>query len=127
MSLDTLNKDATVVVAGASGGIGAEFVRQLAASPRTGRVVALSRQLPEVAPLSTEALACDLTDEESIRRAAISIAEHGPVDAVIAATGLLHDGPIQPEKSLSRIDADAMLEVFRINTVGPVYGIGYRF
>ena len=120
MSLDTLNSDATVVIAGASGGIGSEFVRQLSASPRIGRVFALYRQLPEIAAPGTEALTCDLTDEESIRRAAISIAEHGPVDAVIAATGLLHDGPIQPEKSLARIEAEAMLDVFRVNSVGPV-------
>jgi NAD(P)-dependent dehydrogenase (short-subunit alcohol dehydrogenase family) len=36
------------------------------------------------------------------------------------ATGLLHDGELQPEKSLSSINMESMLESFRINTVGPV-------
>lgn len=120
MSLHTLNSGATVVIAGASGGIGAEYVRQLSASPRIGRVFALYRRPPPVAEPGSEALACDLTDEDSVRRSAVAVSEHGPVDAVITATGLLHDGPIQPEKNLASIDADAMLDVFRINTVGPI-------
>nr|MDJ0813799.1 SDR family NAD(P)-dependent oxidoreductase [Woeseiaceae bacterium] len=67
-----------------------------------------------------ENIACDLTDERSIQQAAASVAAHGPVDAVIVATGLLHDGEIQPEKTLRSINAEAMLEVFRVNTVGPI-------
>ena len=120
MSLDNLTDDASVVVAGASGGIGAEFVRQLSASPRIGRVFALYREPPASAAAGVENLECDLADEDSIRAAAAAVAAHGPVDAVIVASGLLHRGQIQPEKSLRSIDADVMLEVFRINTVGPV-------
>ena len=120
MPLKHLTDDATVVVAGANGGIGAEFVRQLSASPRIGRVFALYREPPGTAAPGIENLACDLTDEDSIREAAAVVAASGPVDAVIVASGVLHRGDIQPEKTLRSIDADAMLEVFRINTVGPV-------
>ena len=120
MSLEHLADDANVVVAGASGGIGAEFVRQLSASSQIGRVFALYRKPPATAPAGVENLACDLSDEESIVSAAALIAEHGPVDAVIVASGILHRGDIQPEKSLRSIDAESMLEVFRINTIGPV-------
>lgn len=120
MALNTLCSNANVVVAGAGGGIGAEFVRRLSASPAVGRVIALYRQLPAVTDPGVDGLRFDLTDEESIRIAARSVAGHGPVDAVIVATGLLHSDSIQPEKSISSIDADSMLEVFRANTVGPV-------
>lgn len=120
MSLDHLKDGANVVIAGASGGIGAEFVRQLSASPRIGRVFALYREPPASAAAGVENLACDLTDEGSIRAAADAVAAHGPVDAVIVASGLLHRGDIQPEKTLRSIDAESMLEVFRVNTIGPV-------
>ena len=120
MPLDHLKDGANVVVAGASGGIGAEFARQLSASPRIGRVFALYREPPASAAAGVENLACDLTDEGSIRAAADAVAAHGPVDAVIVASGLLHRGDIQPEKTLRSIDAESMLEVFRVNTIGPV-------
>ena len=120
MSLQHLNPNANVVVAGASGGIGAEFVRQLSANQKIGRVFALYRQPPDAAEAGVEPLTYDLADEDSIRAAADSVSAHGPVDAVIVATGLLHDGSIQPEKSLASIDADAMLDVFRVNTIGPI-------
>ena len=120
MALNTLSENANVVVVGAGGGIGAEFVRQLSASRKIGRAFALYRQPPAAVEAGVEALACDLADEHSIREAAEVVAEHGPVDAVIVATGLLHKDPIQPEKTIASIDADAMLEVFRVNTVGPV-------
>ncbi|MDJ0905568.1 MAG: SDR family NAD(P)-dependent oxidoreductase [Woeseiaceae bacterium] len=120
MSLNSLTANATVVVVGAGGGIGSEFVRQLSSSQQIGRVFALYRQTPPPDAANTDNLAVDIADEDSIRAAAETIAGNGPVDAVIAATGLLHDGPIQPEKSIAAIDGDAMLDVFRINTVGPV-------
>ncbi len=120
MSLNSLSPNATIVVAGAGGGIGSEFVRQLSSSRKIGRVFALYRQPPPSVEAGTENLSCDLTDEDSIRRAAKTVAAHGPVDAAIVATGLLHDDTIQPEKSLASINADSMLGVFRINTVGPV-------
>lgn len=120
MALDNLQDDASVVVAGASGGIGMEFVRQLSASPRIGRVFALYREPPATVSAGVERLACDLTDEDSIQAAAGVVADHGPVDAVIVASGLLHRGAIQPEKTLRSINAESMLEVFRINSVGPI-------
>ena len=120
MSLQRLESNANVVVAGAGGGIGAEFVRQLSADRQIGRVFALYRHPPETSADGVENLRCDLTDEASIGEAAATAAAHGPVDAVIVATGLLHDGDLQPEKSLRSISGDAMLEVFRVNTVGPI-------
>ena len=120
MSLNSLSPNANVVIAGAGGGIGAEFVRQLAASRNIGHVFALRRQPTAAVVAGVEELICDLTDEDSIRYAADLVSARGPVDAVIVASGLLHKGTLQPEKSISSIDADSMLEVLRVNTIGPV-------
>lgn len=119
MDLQTFTDDANVVIAGASGGIGAELVRQLSAGGRTRRVFALHRSgAPEFAP-NVMTIPFSLDDEESIRSAAEQVARHGPVDIVIVATGILHTAALQPEKSIGEIDSKAMLEVFRINTIGP--------
>jgi len=57
--------------------------------------------------------------EDSIRNAVAAISETAPVDLLIIATGVLHDVSIQPEKSIGDIDQEALLDVLRVNTVGP--------
>ena len=64
MSLTTLPPNANIVVAGASGGIGGEFVRQLAANERVGRVFALHRSSVPDFGTNVTPLAYDLADEE---------------------------------------------------------------
>lgn len=99
--LKTFGEAPIVVLIGASGGIGA------ALSVATG-AIALSR--PDI----------DLTDEASIKAAAQRIKdEHGVIDMVIVATGLLHDGDISPEKTWARLDPAAMAQVLAVNTIGP--------
>jgi NAD(P)-dependent dehydrogenase (short-subunit alcohol dehydrogenase family) len=61
----------------------------------------------------------DLLDEASIRSAASQVSEHGPLDLVIVATGILHQDELQPEKAMRELSGENMLELFRINTVGP--------
>ena len=61
----------------------------------------------------------DVGEEQSIAGAAEAVA-HRPLDLVIVATGMLHrDTAVQPEKTLRDIDPTAMMENFRVNTVGP--------
>lgn len=120
MALRFLSKGANVVVVGASGGLGAEFVRQIAADSRTGRVFGLHRGPVPAFSSGVETLPFDFDDEGSIRGAADTIAEQGPVDAVIVATGLLHGAALQPEKSLDQIDTNSMLASFRTNAIGPI-------
>ena len=97
------------VVFGASGGIGAAVVDRLAADPRCGDVIALSRR-------STPPV--DLRDEDSIRNAAEIIG--GPLHLLFDATGILHDGDMQPEKSLSAFDPAAAARLFAVNATGPL-------
>ena len=108
------------VVFGASGGIGAALVAQLAQSGRYGEIHAGGRKLIEPARSAARPFAFDLTDEESIARVAESIGVGGPLDLAIVATGILHSaGPQMPEKSWRSLDGEAMGRVFAINTIGP--------
>ena len=118
-ALSTFPADLNVAVAGASGGIGAEFVRQLAADSRVASVYALSRGPVEFPSDKVTSVRIDFGDESSIAAAA-ERASGQKLDIVVVATGLLHRGTaVQPEKSLRDIDPDAMIEAFRTNTVGP--------
>lgn len=111
--------DRRVVVWGASGGIGRALVDALAASGNYAVVDAGSRTPIEPVSDVVHPFAFDLLDEGSIGAAAERIAAVGPVDLVIVATGLLHDEGNQPEKSFAALTPDAMVALFRVNTVGP--------
>jgi NAD(P)-dependent dehydrogenase (short-subunit alcohol dehydrogenase family) len=117
--LSSISENANVAVVGASGGIGSEFVRQLSSDPRVAQVHAMSRSAREFASDNVLSHVLDFDDEETIRAAAIAATSSAPFDVVIVASGLLHDGDTQPEKSMAQIEAFAMLDVMRINTVGP--------
>jgi len=116
MSMASLPSGYRAAVFGASGGIGAAFVGLLAADPRCERVHAGARapqhrDNDRIAPFTF-----DLTDEDSIIRAAAII---GAPDLVLVATGVLHAAKLQAEKTLRALDAAAMAKAFAINAVGP--------
>ncbi len=98
------------LVIGASGGIGGALVATLEASGRYDRVVGLGRG-------STPYL--DLLDEPSIATAVQETAGLGEVRLAIHAAGLLHGPALAPEKSLSRIDPQALAMAFAVNATGP--------
>lgn len=98
------------VVIGATGGIGSALQDALGQSGRFERVIGLSRSLDGF----------DLTDERSIAEAAETVASLGlPLRLVIVATGLLHEGDIQPEKTWRQLDAVRMARSFAVNATGP--------
>ena len=96
------------IVIGAGGGIGSALAAALEA--RGGEVVRLSRRSEP--PL-------DLDNDASIEAAAQRVADHGPFDLVIVATGLLHGPGVVPERSVRQIDGAALDRLFRINATGP--------
>jgi NAD(P)-dependent dehydrogenase (short-subunit alcohol dehydrogenase family) len=115
--LNSFPQELNVAVVGASGGIGAEFVRQLAGDAHVARVHALSRKPLDSVDEKVVSTPVDIGDEDSVAAAAASL---DLLDLVVVATGILHRGDaVQPEKALRDINADAMMEVFRINAVGP--------
>ncbi|MEL6947056.1 MAG: SDR family NAD(P)-dependent oxidoreductase [Pseudomonadota bacterium] len=108
------------VVLGASGGIGAAFVENLAARDRVEHVFALSRTAPTTTSSKTTSLITDYTAPETLAAAAAHIAQAGPLDLVIIATGILHgDEGFAPEKSLRDLDAEKLARAYLINTIGP--------
>ena len=119
MDLTSFQPGANVAVIGASGGIGAAFCRALAGSESVGVVHALARSRTEFPNAAIRPSILDMLDEASLAQAAERVSADGPLDLVIVATGILHRDELQPEKALRDIDGEAMLDVLRVNTVGP--------
>jgi NAD(P)-dependent dehydrogenase (short-subunit alcohol dehydrogenase family) len=95
---------------GSGGALGGAFVSYLQNETACGRVVGISRSLHD---------GFDLEDPVSIERTAHRVREQGPFHWVIDATGALTIDGMGPEKSLSRVDADALHRSFSINAIGP--------
>ena len=91
------------LVIGASGGIGSAIVRSL-----PGDVVTLSR--------SNDGF--DITDERSIGHHLGSL--DGFFDLIFVATGALAINGAQPEKSIGSVSADALMDQYKTNAVGPM-------
>jgi len=115
-----------IVVAGSGGGIGRAIVDALLERPGVGKVYALTRHPDEGAATDPrlEQLRADIGSDDSLAALAASIS--GPLDLVIVASGILHGETLIPERRSRDIDAAAMLEVLRINTVVPAL-IGKHF
>ena len=94
----------TALVIGASGGIGAAVSQEL--KHRGFAVTGLSR--------SGDGL--DITDAASVRRVMGQL--DGPFDVVFVATGTLAAGGA-PEKSLSAVEPDQMMNIYAVNAIGP--------
>jgi NAD(P)-dependent dehydrogenase (short-subunit alcohol dehydrogenase family) len=110
-----LNRLALVV--GASGGVGRALADALQTRGDHDAVVALSRTRPT--GWSGLHVGLDLLDERSVADAALAVAEFGTPTTVIVATGLLHDGAIQPEKTYRALDPEALHRLFAVNAIGP--------
>src|SRR4051794_7505794 len=84
----------TILVTGASGGLGQAIARALAA--RGGSVVATGRRADVLEPLAADiggqAVACDLADAAAVDRL---LDEFADVDALVANAGLPASGPIE--------------------------------
>ena len=59
-----------------------------------------------------------MLDEASVLNAASAIKD--PLDMIIVATGLLHDGEMQPEKTWRQFSLEDADKIFRVNTFGPM-------
>ena len=110
-----------VLVAGASGGIGAAFCTQITQSFPSARIIRMARDPAALEPLTTASVdvRLDIAEEPQIRDAVARIPETPPIDWVFVATGWLHDAEHRPEKTYRSLDAGHLLHAYRINAVGP--------
>lgn len=117
------------LVVGGNRGIGLGFVEYLLQDHRAPQIYATYRcqPSPELATLATQMpdrlklLAMDITDEAQIRAGVAQIQQTaGQLHRVIYCVGFLHEGAIQPEKSLQQIEVDPLLRYFQVNSVGAI-------
>lgn len=116
----SFEKPLRAAVVGASGGIGGAFAALLCADEAVERVYGFSRQPTTAGTDKLVSGRIDYDDLTSIAAAAESTKEGGPLDLVLVATGLLHDGAaLQPEKSFRSLEAGQLARSFQVNTTGP--------
>jgi NAD(P)-dependent dehydrogenase (short-subunit alcohol dehydrogenase family) len=117
----------TALVVGGGRGIGLGFVRTLLADDRVDRVYTTYRRLDsarELLAITDDRLCClqmDITEEAQIEKVIshIKLATTS-LHYVINCIGVLHEGTLQPEKSLRHINADRMLHYFQVNSIGAI-------
>jgi cyclic-di-GMP-binding biofilm dispersal mediator protein len=105
----------SILVAGATGGIGARICRLLAA--RGARLTLLGRDQSRLDALGLDAtlVTGDLRDRDTADRAVASAtAAHGTLDGVVIASGIVAFGP------LGELADDVLVEIFETNTLGPI-------
>jgi NAD(P)-dependent dehydrogenase (short-subunit alcohol dehydrogenase family) len=118
------------LVVGASRGIGLALTAAQLENPAVRRVIATHRAGSDNAGLDAlqarhgerlERLELDVTRAADLERLATRLAgEEDGLDLAIHAAGLLHDGDLQPEKSITQCEADALARLFAVNSVAPL-------
>ena len=104
----------TILVTGASRGIGRELCRQLLARGCT--VIAGVRD-PSQAPPGTEPLALDVSDGDSVAAAAEAVGRgRGTIDALVNNAGILSEA----DQDLLDLPEDLLLETLDTNALGPL-------
>ena len=121
---------ANALVAGASGGIGLEFVKQLLQDGNLAQIYATYRcqesaeELIRIAQDYPNRLIClpmDVTEERQI--ADVATKTHSAIDKLhlmINCIGFLHEGEIHPEKGLRQVESESLLRYFQVNSIGSV-------
>ena len=119
MTLESLRTGYRAVVFGANGGLGRAFLSALSDDPRCAVVYAGCRGPTAEQPSKAVPFRFDLEDEASVAAAAQACTADGKVHLVIVATGLLHEGSLQPEKTWRSIAPASLQRAFAINAIGP--------
>lgn len=116
-----------ILIQGGGRGIGAALA-QRALAESTDRLFISARdpeRSPSYAGLAADArvtfLPLDVTDDASIRNAAAAIRDAVPkLDRVICTSGMLKADGITPEKRVADLDSENLVQLYRVNALGPV-------
>jgi len=113
--------DKIYLIIGGTGGIGQAMVQQLVQANNGHNVQIFAtyhRTEPDIETENLHWLPMDISDEDSIKRAADTIKQTvGHLDWVINCVGLLHTDTAQPEKALRQIDTEFFLQNMQINAL----------
>jgi NAD(P)-dependent dehydrogenase (short-subunit alcohol dehydrogenase family) len=115
----------TALIVGAGQGIGLGFVQRFLESDRADKLYATYRDpqspLLKISDQRLHCLPMDITDEAQIEAIAQTIkTEAAKLYTVINCVGVLHDGEMQPEKSLRHLNTEQLLHYFQVNSIGAV-------
>ena len=108
-----------IAVIGCSGAIGGALTQQLTSTYPDASIHAFSRhKFAHNSPhLSYHQI--NYQDEFTIADCALAASQQRPLDIVIVATGILHEGELMPEKSLRELSAKKFQRLFEVNTIIP--------
>ncbi len=128
MSIFTEVERVNALVVGGSQGIGLGFVQKLLKYDNVARLYGTYRSgksassLIELESSYRDKLCClemDITQESTIAEAIKTISQEvDQLHLVIYCVGVLHEGDLQPEKSLRQINADNLVYYFQVNSIG---------
>ncbi|WP_407345504.1 SDR family NAD(P)-dependent oxidoreductase [Pengzhenrongella phosphoraccumulans] len=108
-------RDLSILVAGASGGLGAPISRLLAADG--ARLTLLGRDRGRLEALGLEAalVTGDLrAAETAVHAVAAALEAHGRLDALIVASGVVAFGPV------GELTDEVLVDLFAVNTLAPI-------
>ncbi|WP_071466902.1 SDR family NAD(P)-dependent oxidoreductase [Polynucleobacter asymbioticus] len=111
-----LPKPFRALVIGSSGTIGSAFMELLKNNPSCLGVVGVHRHSDH--PL-------DYQNPESIKSCAEALASQGPFQLIINTIGVLHSGEWMPEKKLDDLGFEPLIELMKLNAIGPALTIRY--
>ena len=113
------------LILGGGQGIGLGFVNQLLATSNINHIYTTYRRVEsasELLAIQDPRLHCiqmDITDEAQIGATIQQIQTKTPaLHYVINSIGVLHEGEMQPEKSIRHINAEQLLRYFQVNSIG---------
>ncbi len=100
----------TALVIGAHGALGEAFVAHLKNETACAEVVGVSRCADH---------GFDLQDPQSIERLGRELSGRAPFHLIVDATGALTIDGVGPEKSLAKLNPEALHRSFAVNAIGP--------
>ena len=104
----------SALIIGSSGTIGEAFVDLLENNPLCSSVVGIHRHSePNI----------DYQEPDSIEACAAALSHNAPFQLIINTIGVLHSSEWMPEKRLDDLNAAQLMELMKINTIGPALTI----
>ncbi|MBO6824709.1 MAG: SDR family NAD(P)-dependent oxidoreductase [Sneathiella sp.] len=107
-----------IAIFGSHGAIGGALLEEICRRYPKANITALSREAGTL-PDHVTFIPIDFSVEETVAAAAKSIGRDHSLDLVLIATGLLHEGDLQPEKALRSLSPAHFHKVMEVNCLGP--------